>query len=106
MLSLGDSPPFFAVISPSNQWLASTLIFSKNVTLWKLPAGKETVSLPPLEAMPEAVVFSKDERHLGALTVKGEIVIWNLESRKEIHRGKGTREDLNKAVSSLARHKD
>lgn len=89
-------------ISPSNKFLGAEKLFSQAITIWDIATTKELKTLSPkFKNRLKDVVFSKSDKYIGVTSIKEEFVIWEIDSEKEIYRGKKEKKQWDKYFEPL-----
>lgn len=90
-----DRPDFISLaFSPNGQWLAAGEM-GFDITLWKMPDGKQLRVLPMPGDCISALAFSPDSRLLAAGSSYEEaIVLWNVEKGRQVRQLRGHRDAI------------
>ncbi len=72
---------YYAAISPRETYLASSKIFSRQISLWSIDTGEVVKELKGHESATIAVAFSKDEKTLASVGKDRTLKVWDLETQ-------------------------
>lgn len=77
---------YYAEISPQETYLASSRIFTQEISVWSIKTGKVVKELKGHKTPTCALAFSPDEGRLASLANDGEICVWDLQQQTAILR--------------------
>ncbi len=90
--------------SPDNKYLAAEKIFSNAITIWDINTKKELRTLPKLKSQIAKVSFSSCNKLVGVSCKDSNIIIWEIESGREVKRIDKSGKTLEENLAAQQKH--